>query len=166
VSVAFFENPGFQVFARPISIFRNALGLPKIESLKAESQREGSNTLGIHDGEMDEGTLEEAVRIALRLAITCGTWDIEWYGYAPIGWVQRVKNVPRSLVQATCVLLNQIDGMIRVDKRRVERLITRQVEAMHSGEDAARLLRRWSLGYPDGSIPRLAVERYEAEHHA
>ena len=42
-------------------------------------------------------TLEEAVRHAIRNALAFGTWDCEFYDYAPPGWARRVKHAPRAL---------------------------------------------------------------------
>ena len=46
-------------------------------------------------------TLEAAVMSTLRSAREFGTWDCDWYDYAPNGWMRRVRNAPRALVEST-----------------------------------------------------------------
>lgn len=43
-------------------------------------------------------TLDAAVLSTLLSAREFGTWDTDWYDYAPSGWGRRVKYAPRALV--------------------------------------------------------------------
>lgn len=43
-------------------------------------------------------SLDAAVLCALRNARDLGTWDTEWWEYAPPEWRARVRHAPRALV--------------------------------------------------------------------
>lgn len=50
-------------------------------------------------------TLDAALISTLRTARDLGTWDTEWYDYAPFGWRDRVRRAPRAMVADTAAYL-------------------------------------------------------------
>jgi hypothetical protein len=118
--------------------------------------------LGTEDFEPDD--LEEAIRMTLRGARDYGTWDCEWWDYAPRGWLAKVRNAPRELRQKVGLDLDAIDKMRREDEARCEATVVLLVDAMCADErQAALLIERIEEEYEEDTIPRQAVARYRKE---
>lgn len=102
--------------------------------------------------------------MTLRMCREVGTWDVEWWWYAPPGWDECVRRAPRELLKEAHLALNFSDEMQREDRRRCEADIAFYLEAMRSDPDAARRLIEWiELRFDKGSTPREAVERFRKE---
>jgi hypothetical protein len=108
--------------------------------------------------------LEEAVRMTLRGARDCGTWDCDWWDYAPRGWFSKVRNAPPELRRKVALDLNACDRMRREDWERCEAMIAFLLDVMHLDERlAAQLIERFEEEYEEDTIPRQAVARYRKE---
>ncbi len=111
---------------------------------------------------MEEMTLERAVLIALRGANEYGTWDTDWFCYAPTGWASRVQRAPREMLKEAHFFDIASETERQDDQREDEELVRLVLQVMRNDATLAEaLIERVAAGDSAHFALLEAVSRYQ-----